>query len=75
MAHCPTQVDVTDSTFVSVIAPDDPEYAEDTFGYGVIGAGGRHVIGIGINGPESVLVGERDQLVRIATEILAKLGA
>ncbi|ORW08486.1 MULTISPECIES: hypothetical protein [Mycolicibacter] len=75
MAHCPTQVDVTDSTFVSVITPDDPDYTEDTLGYGVIGVGGRHVIGIGINGPESVLVGERDQLVRIATEILSKLGA
>ncbi|MEB3022980.1 hypothetical protein K6T79_18215 [Mycolicibacter sp. MYC098] len=68
-------MEVTDSTFVSAITPEDPDYIQDALNYGVDNPHGRHIIGIGTNSIDGVLVGDRDQLVRIATEILARLGA
>ncbi len=62
-------------SFVSVLEPSDENYLDDARAYGVADPAGRWVVGIGPDHPDVVLVGEREQLVAVATELLTKLGA
>lgn len=60
---------------VSVLAPHEADYVEDAERYGVDDPTGRHIVGIGADYPDVVLVGSRDQLIAVARDMLAKLGA
>ncbi|MBU8841062.1 MULTISPECIES: hypothetical protein [Mycobacteriaceae] len=66
-------LDVTGSS-VSVLTPADEDYLTDAQSYGVDSPAGRWVVGIGTDYPDVVLIGHRDQLVALATDILNKLG-
>ena len=70
----PATFDVVGS-FVSVLEPLDENYLADAAAYGVPNPDGRLVVGVGPDHPDVVLVGSREQLVAVATELLTKLGA
>lgn len=59
---------------VSVLGPADEDYHADAQSYGIDDPAGRWIVGIGPDHPDVVLVGGRDQLVALATDILTKLG-
>lgn len=59
---------------VSVLTPHEADYIEDAKRYGVHPTG-QHIVGIGTDHPDIVLVGGREQLVAVARDMLAKLGA
>jgi hypothetical protein len=60
---------------VSVLEPSDEDYVADAQAYGVPNPDGRWIVGVGPDHPDVVLVGTREQLVAVATEMLIKLGA
>lgn len=60
---------------VSVLAPGEPDYAEDAESFGVDEPKGQFVVGIGADYPDVVLTGSRDQLIRVFRDALTKLGA
>ena len=62
-------------SFVSVLEPSDENYLADAQAYGVADPAGRWVVGVGADHPDVVLVGHREQLIAVATEMLTKLGA
>ncbi|MFA5709298.1 hypothetical protein [Mycolicibacterium sp.] len=67
--------DVTDSN-TSVLKPGDDYYASDARRClnGEDGVG-RTIVGIGPSEPTLVLVGSRDELIRVFRDALSKLGA
>lgn len=60
---------------VSVLEPSDENCLADAQAYGVADPAGRWIVGVGPDHPDVVLVGEREQLIAVANEMLAKLGA
>ncbi len=60
--------------FVSVLTPADDDYVADAQSYGVDEPADRWIVGIGPDAPDVVLLGSREQLAAVATDILSKLG-
>lgn len=65
--------DITGAS-VSVLTPSDEDYLADAATYGVETPAGRWIVGIGPDYPDVVLLGDRNQLVALATNILNRLG-
>lgn len=63
-----------DGSAVSVLVPGESDYRDDAEQYGVDPSGGHTIVGIGPDGPDVVIFGRRDELIRVARDILAKLG-
>lgn len=59
----------------SVYSPDHTSYAEDTEAVGVEDPDGRWFVGIGIDYPDLVIAGSRDELIRVFRDALTKLGS
>ncbi|KMV17529.1 hypothetical protein ACT17_14620 [Mycolicibacterium conceptionense] len=66
--------DVTDAS-VSVYSPSNPYYRNDVEELDVDPDEGLTVVGIGPDYPDAVLIGSRDELIRVFREALGKLGA
>ena len=66
--------DVRNAT-VSVLDPHEADYVEDAGRYGVDHPAGQHIVGIGADYPDVVLVGSRERLIAVARDMLTKLGA
>ena len=66
--------DVTGAS-ASVYEPDDPYYRADVEQLGVDSSEGLTVVGIGVDHPDAVLTGSREQLIRVFRDALGKLGA
>lgn len=64
-----------DGSSVSVLSPGEPSYAQDAESYGVTPASDRHVVGIGPDTADVVLFGTREALIKVARDMLSRLGA
>ncbi|OSC34784.1 hypothetical protein B8W67_05925 [Mycolicibacillus koreensis] len=56
------------------LTPGESDYRDDAERCGVDPSGGHTIVGIGPDEPNVVIFGRRDELIRVARDILAKLG-